>query len=45
MAGEHFHVVSERPEFLTDAAQQQIVIAAGQIRAADAAGKEHVAAE
>lgn len=45
MAREDGHIVAERKDFISDAAQEQIVIAAGKIAASDASGEKNVAAE
>ena len=45
VAGEHGHVVGQRQHFLADAAQQQFVVAAGQIGPANRPREKHVARE
>ena len=45
MTGKDGHVVAEREYFLFDPFEQKIGISAGQIPAADAAGKKHIAAD
>ena len=45
MTWQHSHVVAERKYFISDAFEQKIGISARQIPAADATGKQNVAAD
>src|SRR4051812_3178613 len=45
MTGQHGYIVAERVELVFDSLEEQVAVAAGQIPAADTAGKQNVAAD